>query len=155
MPVEFLRATTPEHYRSATILFMEYAQWLGIDLSFQQFEEEIKEIGIQYGPPSGGIILCKEENSFTGCAGVRMLHDDEAELKRMYLRPEWQGKGIGKQLLDHSLELARELGYKSIRLDTLDTLKAALKLYRANGFKETPPYYNNPISGVVYMQKFL
>ena len=155
MPVEFIRAITADHYAAAASLFREYAAWLGIDLSFQQFDAELNELTTQYGGAKGGVILCKSNEEFFGCAGVRELDGDEAELKRMYIRTANQGKGYGQQLLDASLELARGLGYNSIRLDTLDTLTAALQLYLRNGFVETPPYYHNPNTGVVFLQKQL
>ncbi len=152
MPVEFIRATTEADYQAAASLFREYAAWLGIDLSFQDFGNELLELHDQYGPPKGGIILCKSDDAYIGCAGVREWEGDEAELKRMYLQPAFQGKGSGKRLLTETLELARELGYKSIRLDTLEKLEAALQLYRSQGFVETPPYYHNPNTGVIYLQ---
>jgi putative acetyltransferase len=152
MPVEFIRAASAADYQAAASLFREYAAWLGIDLSFQDFENELLELRDQYGPPNGGIILCRSGDAYIGCAGVREWEGEEAELKRMYLQPQQQGKGFGKRLLTETLELARELGYKSIRLDTLDKLEAALQLYRQQGFTETPPYYHNPNAGVIFMQ---
>lgn len=152
MVVEFIRATTEADHQAAASLFREYAAWLGIDLSFQDFDTELLQLREEYGPPAGGIILCKAEGQYVGCAAVREWDGKEAELKRMYLQPQQQGKGLGKRLLQETLELARELGYNSIRLDTLDRLQAALHLYRQHGFTETPPYYHNPNPGVIFMQ---
>jgi ribosomal protein S18 acetylase RimI-like enzyme len=99
--------------------------------------------------------LCEINNEFVGCVAVRRIDDSRAELKRMYLQPQQQQKGIGSALLDHALLLARECGYKKIQLDTLSTMKPAMNLYLKNGFVEIPPYYHNPIETAVYFEKLL
>ena len=93
MPEYFL-ANSTEEYNAAANLFAQYAAWLAIDLSFQQFEEELGTLKKMYAPPSGGIILCKEENNFIGCVGIRKIDDDTAELKRMFVQTTHQQKGI-------------------------------------------------------------
>jgi ribosomal protein S18 acetylase RimI-like enzyme len=108
-----------------------------------------------YGLPNGGIILCEIDDQFVACVAVRRIDDSRAELKRMYVQPDQQQKGIGSALLDHALLLARECGYKKIQLDTLSTMTPAMKLYLKNGFVEIPPYYHNPIETAVYFEKLL
>lgn len=151
----FVTVTADDEYAAAAGLFKEYAGWLNIDLGFQHFEKELKELKSMYTLPNGGIILCKNENEFIGCVGVRKFDDRTGELKRMYIRDAYQNKGLGKTLLNEALALAKKCGYESIRLDTLNTMISAMNFYKKNGFKGTPPYYNNPIGTAVYFQKFL
>ena len=153
--IQFLLARTKEDYEIAKNLFREYAAHIRTDLCFQGFEKELQEISLQYGPPKGAIILCKKENEIIGCAGIRKINLETAELKRMYIKPIFHGKGWGKELLERSLYLAKELGYSKIRLDTLPFMKAAQTLYRQQGFYEVTPYYSNPVNGVLYMEKIL
>ena len=152
---EFIVATTEEDYNAAALLFREYAAWLNIDLGFQNFEKEMKSLNSMYALPAGGIILCKEGTSFIGCVGVRKMDESTAEMKRMWVRPGLQSKGIGTQLLIKAVALAKACGYQKIRLDTLSTMTPAMNLYRKNGFIETPPYYYNPNEEVVYFEKDL
>lgn len=153
--IQFFMAETPADYDVARQLFREYAVHIKIDLCFQGFEKELEEIAVQYAPPSGGIILCRVGNDIAGCAGIRRITENMAELKRMFIRPAWHGKGFGRQLLDRSLQLAKQLHYPAIRLDTLPSMKSALGLYRAAGFEEIAPYYHNPNAGVIFMEKKL
>ncbi len=152
---EYSIAHSEEEYAAAAKLFMEYAQWLSIDLSFQHFEEELKELKEMYNPNDGGIILCKEENKYVACVAVRRIDNETAELKRMYVQSSQQHKGIGKQLLLNALQLAKDCNYKLIRLDTLNTMTPAMNLYRQNGFYEIPPYYFNPQDTAVFFEKKL
>lgn len=152
---ELIQASTEEHFRAAVILFTEYAGWLKIDLSFQQFEEELKSVQTMYNKKSGGILLVKEGEDYIACVAVRQSEPGIAELKRMYVKPAFQQKGIGKQLLEAALLLARSCGYSKIRLDTLNTMLPAMKLYMDNGFYEIPAYYFNPEQTAVYFEKEL
>lgn len=151
MPEYFL-ANSAEEYNAAANLFAQYAAWLAIDLSFQQFEEELGTLKKMYAPPSGGIILCKEENGYIACVAIRKIDTNTAELKRMFVQPAHQYKGIGNILMTRSIELARQCGYKMIRLDTLDHMTPAISLYKKYGFIETAPYYFNPNSTAVYFE---
>lgn len=151
----FILISTNEQYAAAAKLFEEYSKWLGIDLCFQGFSEELNDLRHMYALPHGGIILCEINNHFIGCVAVRRIDDGSAELKRMYVQPDQQQKGIGSALLDHALLLARECGYKKIQLDTLSTMTPAMNLYLKNGFVEIPPYYHNPIETAVYFEKLL
>jgi ribosomal protein S18 acetylase RimI-like enzyme len=152
---KFIRVATKKEYTSAVQLFREYAAWLGIDLCFQNFETELKELDGMYAKPFGGIILYKQDDEFSGCVGIRKQQDDIAEMKRMYVRSGQRKQGIGNGLLQEAILLAKELGYKKIRLDTLNTMISAMALYRKHGFKEIDAYYHNPEETAIYFEKEL
>ena len=152
---EYINVRSKDEYESAAILFNEYAQWLGIDLEFQHFQEELKSLEKMYSSPGGGIILCKNGNDFIGCAAIRKMDNNMAELKRMYVQQQHQHKGIGKGLLERSLKMAKDGGYTIIRLDTLSTMSPAINLYRKYGFIEIAPYYYNPNPTAVYFEKLI
>jgi putative acetyltransferase len=142
--ISYLTATTNQDFNIAAELFKQYAEWLNIDLSFQHFDEELGLLETMYAAPYGGIVLCKLENEFIGCVGIRRIDDDTAELKRMFIQPAYQKRGTGKILLDKAIELAERLSYKTIRLDTLNYMAAAINLYKRRGFYEISAYYYNP-----------
>jgi carbonic anhydrase len=131
-------------------LFTEYQQWLGIDISFQNFETELHALPGCYAAPTGAIFLATENSKPIGCVAIRPFSENEAELKRMYVVPEVRGQGVAKALLRQAIEMASLQGYKSIVLDTLPNMEYAKKLYRQFGFVSTVPYYNSPISGAEY-----
>ena len=149
---EYLLAKTDEEYAEARKLFSAYAAWLHIDLSFQHFEEELSGLRSMYALPFGGILLCREEGEYIACVAIRKIDPDNGELKRMYVKPEHRHLGIGTELLKKSVKLALQCGYKRIRLDTLDNLEPAIKLYTSFGFRETAAYYYNPIEGAVFFE---
>lgn len=155
--IEYLLANSPAEFEAAAQLFREYAKWLNIDLCFQGFEEELGKLDQMYAAPTGGLLLCRDTDTglYAGCVGVRRIDHESAELKRMYLRDDFRGRGIGKSLLDRSLALAATLGYQRVRLDTLKHMTPAISLYRQAGFYEIPPYYHNPESGALYFEKML
>jgi carbonic anhydrase len=150
--VNYINAESEEEYTTAAGLFKEYSEWLNIDLSFQHFDEELLSLKTMYGAPNGGIVLCKIENECIGCVGLRKINDDTAELKRMFIKPSYQKQGTGRTLLDKAIELARALNYKTIRLDTLNYMTAAINLYKKHGFYEIPAYYHNPNETAVYFE---
>ena len=152
---DYILADTVEDYKIAVQLFIEYTQWLDIDLSFQQFDDELTNLKTMYGTPDGGIILCKVENKFTGCTGIRKIDSNIAELKRMFVKPGYQKQGIGKTLLEKAVELAMAFNYNLIRLDTLNYMTVAINLYKNHGFYEIPPYYHNPNETAVYFEMTL
>lgn len=152
---EIVIAKTVQEYKAATELFYQYADWLNIDLSFQHFKEEMDQLEVMYGPPLGAILLYRHEKIYKGCVGIRAINNIMAELKRMYVLPSQQQKGIGNILLSKALEIAKGIGYKSIRLDTLRTMTPAMDLYKKYGFKEIPAYYFNPNGNTVYFEKSL
>ena len=152
---EIIIATTDTEYEAAAKLFKEYADWLNIDLCFQNFEKELVSLQQMYAQPYGGIVLYKNENYFIGCVGIRKLHHEICELKRMYVRPAFHKKGIGKVLLKKAIALAKKLNYTSIRLDTLNHMQPAISLYKQFGFKEITPYYRNPNNTALFFEYFI
>ncbi len=149
---DYIIAVTEEEYIKAAGLFKEYALWLNIDLSFQHFDEELETLRIMYGAPEGGIILCKINNECVGCVAVRKINGHTAELKRMFVREGFQGMGIGKTLLEKAIGLAVAKHYSTLRLDTLNHMLPAIKLYKSRGFYEIPAYYNNPNATAIYFE---
>lgn len=153
--VEYILAENSNDYQAAKQLFKEYADDINIDLSFQKFDKELSEIEKMYAPPVGGIILCKAENKHVGCIAIRNISDKVCELKRMYVHPEFRGKGIGKILLEKIIHLAKDYHYELIRLDTLNYMAPAIHLYKEYNFYEIEPYYFNPNSTAIYFEKKL
>ncbi len=148
-------ATSNDEYAEAAKLFKEYAAWLNIDLSFQKFDDELLQLNEMYAPPHGGILLYKQQHIFIGCVAIRRKDDTVAELKRMYVKPRFQKLGIGNILLKNAISRAKELGYKQIVLDTLDTMTTAINLYTQAGFYKIEPYYFNPEKNAVFFEKIL
>jgi putative acetyltransferase len=153
--LEYIVVQMDEEYKAAVQLFKAYAAWLNIDLGFQHFDEELNNLKNMYNATDGGIILCKDGDIFIGCVAVRKNTANIAELKRMYVLPEHQHKGIGKILLEEAITLAKECGYEYIRLDTLNHMIPAINLYKKYGFYEILAYYHNPIVTAVYFEKKL
>lgn len=151
--INIKEATSNEAYKIAIKLIKEYVSQLGVDLSFQNFNQEIQNIKQQYARPSGVMIIVYSDNEKTiGCFGIRAYEGTICELKRMYLKKEYRGLGIGKELLTKSIELGRALGYKKMRLDTLPSMQAAIGLYKNMGFYEISAYRFNPIEGTKYFE---
>jgi GNAT superfamily N-acetyltransferase len=148
-------AQTENEFEEGRIIFREYADALGVDLSFQDFEKELKAIHVQYNKPGGVLILVYLHEKTIACVGVRRSDEKTAELKRMFVGSPYRGEGIGVELLKRSLEAAKDLGYKTIRLDTLENMTKAQELYKSVGFYIIPPYRFNPIQGTIYMEKIL
>lgn len=153
--IVFKVAGTEADFAQGRELFREYAKSLPVDLAFQDFETELINISRQYCKPSGALLLVIKADALIGCAGIRKIDDVTAELKRMYIRPPYRGQQVGLKLLEHALVLARFLGYKKIRLDTLKHMTEAQALYTASGFYEIPAYRFNPFEGAIYMEKEL
>lgn len=133
-------------------MFIEYAESLGFSLCFQSFDKELAELPGEYAPPSGCLILALNETVPCGCAALRKLEAGICEMKRLYTKPEFRGKGIGKMLVNTLIDEARKIGYVKMRLDTIPKMKEAIDLYRKIGFKEIKPYRENPIEGALYME---
>ena len=149
---KFTIARSEQDFLQAKDLFLAYADWLGIELNYQNFERELEELPLQYGPPEGCLILLYSEKEAIGCVGVRRNEAQIAELKRMYILETYQGKGLGRQLLERAIEEARQLGYTSIRLDTFPTMKGANYLYESFGFIDIPAYRYNPFPETRFME---
>jgi ribosomal protein S18 acetylase RimI-like enzyme len=142
---------------AAAILFREYADWLGIDLSFQGFEAELESLPGKYAPPIGELMLAySPAGEALGCVAVRPLQGAAVcEMKRLYVRPAARGLGIGAALVAAIIRSAEELGYTQMKLDTLPSMPEAFALYKRCGFLEIPAYYHNPVPGTVYLGKQL
>jgi ribosomal protein S18 acetylase RimI-like enzyme len=134
-------------------LFLEYASWLDFDLCFQGFDTELSTLPGKYAPPAGGLWLARVDGKPGGVVGLRPLEEGAAELKRLWLRPAFRGLGLGRRLTATALEAARAAGYRVVRLDTIGSLMAeARALYDSLGFREIPPYYDNPHPEVCYLE---
>jgi putative acetyltransferase len=133
-------------------LFVEYAASLGFDLCFQNFDKELANLAGDYTPPDGRLLLATYEKKIAGCVALRKITDSICEMKRLYVRPGFQGKGIGKELAIAIIEEARKIGYTYMRLDTVPSMREAMALYRSLGFKEIAPYRHNPIDGTIFME---
>ena len=137
---------------SVRSLFRDYETWLGVDLRFQGFESELARLPGKYAAPKGCVLLASSGNSIAGGVGLTPLAGDVCEMKRMFVRPAWQGRGFGRRLAERIVFEARDRGYTHMRLDTLGRLKAALHIYRSIGFDEISAYYENPLEDVIYLE---
>jgi GNAT superfamily N-acetyltransferase len=147
------QANTQEDIENARALFEEYAAGLGISLCFQNFDRELANLPGDYAPPDGRLLLAKEGDQFAGCIAMRKLKPGVCEMKRLFLRPAYRGKGLGRVLVESIIEEARRLGYTHMRLDTLPgRMDQAIALYQSIGFVEIGPYYENPVEDAKFMQ---
>ena len=151
-----LTATGPEHLAVLRDLFQEYADSLSIDLCFQQFDTELATLPGDYAEPRGAVLLALVDGAPAGCCALRPLdaadYPNASEMKRLYVRKAFRGFGLGRQLAEATLDAARQRGYASVLLDTLDDMESARALYTDLGFAEIPPYYHNPIPGAHYLK---
>lgn len=148
-----MQAESPAQVAQARELFLEYAQSLGVDLCFQNFEQELAGLPGHYAPPSGRLFLAEYDGQLAGCAALRQWQPGVCEMKRLYLRPSFRGKGLGRVIAETIIAQARNAGYQHMRLDTIEPImKDAVEMYRKLGFKEIAPYRANPIAGAIYME---
>ena len=134
-------------------LFLEYQAWLEVDLCFQGFEAELAGLPGGYGPPLGGLWFAQVDGETAGVVGLRPLEaDGVSEMKRLWVRPDYRGLGLGRRLAETTVSAARAAGYRSLCLDTLPMMARAHGLYASLGFREAAPYYHNPLDGVVYLE---
>lgn len=137
----------------ARTLFKQYQASLGISLCFQSFDQELANLPGDYAPPSGRLLLTRVDVEVAGCVALRRLDDRACEMKRLYLRPRFRGKGLGGKMVDALLNEAKLIGYSKMRLDTIPgKMDEAIKLYRSIGFKEIPAYYDTPFGDTLYME---
>ena len=154
--LSFAQAETPAQIIQTRELFLEYAQSLGFSLCFQNFDKELANLPGDYAPPEGRLLLAEFEGQLVGCVALHKLEPGICEMKRLYLRPQFRGKGLGHILADRIVAEARQIGYKRIRLDTVEpVMKDAVGMYRKLGFKEIAPYRTNPMAGTLYMELLL
>jgi ribosomal protein S18 acetylase RimI-like enzyme len=149
-------AATAAQFDAARSLIEEYAAQIGtsmgVDLGFQNFSAELNQLPAMYGPPSGCLLLASRDDEWIGCCALRRFTDEIGEMKRLYVKPTARGADLGRRLTERLVATARALGYRRMVLDTLQGMVAAQTLYRSVGFRETEPYYFNPMAGVSYME---
>ena len=154
--MNLIQATSQEDIQQARQLFEEYAAGLGISLCFQNFDQELAELPGGYAPPSGRLLLAEEGNEVMGCVALRKIADGVGEMKRLYVRPAFRGRGLGRTLTEKLIAEAVLIGYTSMRLDTLPgKMDQAIAMYRSLGFQEIAPYYENPVAGATFMELVL
>lgn len=150
--MNLVQATTPHQWDEARRLVREYAASLNVDLSFQNFEQELEHFDTEYAAPKGAFILAELDGRYVACIGVRPFADDVGEIKRLYVAPAARGSGLGRTLVEQIISRARDLGYRSLLLDTLPFMKQAQALYLSMGFKPTPAYRFNPVAGSAFLR---
>ncbi|KAI5464257.1 acyl-CoA N-acyltransferase [Mariannaea sp. PMI_226] len=167
--VSIRQATTERDLASIVNCFRAYTDWLDLDLTFQDYSNELSNLPGKYGPPSGALLLAcdSETDKVLGCIALRPIDLQPeysagrksnvryCELKRLYVYPEARGRRVAKALVAEVLKAAKLAGYEEALLDTLAVMGAAVSLYKSEGFEEVEPYYHNPLSGVIYMSKKL
>lgn len=153
---EIRRIQNDADLTSVRRLFRQYVEELDFDLDFQNVEDELRALPGPYAPPEGVILLAKEDGETAGVVAVQPLDESGVcEMKRLYVRPARRGQGIGRALAEAAVDAARHLGHDRMRLDTVASMTRARTLYRSLGFEERPPYYDNPLEDVVYMERTL
>jgi|SRR5450432_2578376 len=144
---------TSAQVAQARELFLEYARSLGFSLCFQNFEKELSELPGDYTPPEGRLFLAEHDGQLAGCAALHRLDTSSGEMKRLYIRSNFRGLGLGRKLAERILWEAKSIGFQRIRLDTVaGIMNDAIGLYRRMGFREIAPYRENPIPGALYME---
>jgi putative acetyltransferase len=153
---QLVAADTAARYQAARTLIEEYASQIsassGVDLCFQNLSAELDQLPVMYGPPSGFMLLACRDGEWVGCCALRRFADRECEMKRLYVKSGARGAHLGHLLTERIITQARNLGYRRMVLDTLEDMIFARRLYRSLGFRETTPYYCNPLAGVSYME---
>src|SRR6218665_1822598 len=152
MNITIQKIASTEDLEEIKTLFREYVAFLGINLSFQSFEEELAKLPAKYAEPEGSIFLARVDGASAGCVALWKLEEGVCEMKRLYLRPDFQGLGLGKKLAYVIMEEAKKKGYKKMKLDTLRRLESANRLYQSLQFTETTPYNYNPEDDVAYFE---
>ena len=140
---------------SAAALFRAYAKALPVDLAPQGFSQELKSLPGPYAAPEGELLLAKRGDHVLGCIALKRLEPGVAEIKRLFVRPQARGLGVAKALITDLVKIARERGYREIKLDTLPEMTAAVALYKSFGFAPIPPYGSHPYPGLVTLGKVL
>jgi GNAT superfamily N-acetyltransferase len=149
------KGETATDFDNGKRLFNQYIQSLDFELTFQDVDRELAEIAVEYNTPSGALLLVYDGDKAIACAGVRKIDSTTAELKRMFVDPGYRGHQLGQKLLQMALAVSKQLGYSSIRLDTVPQMRSAIKLYESAGFREIDPYRFNPMPGAIFMEKEL
>ncbi len=149
-----VRARSPELVEAARGLIWEYGKALGIDLSFQNFKDELDSLPGDYTPPAGLLLVAFVGREPAGCVAMRKFGEvgGVCEMKRLYVKPKFRGQSVGRKLAEEIVGEARKRGYRSMRLDTLPTMGSAIALYKSLGFRDIPPYRFNPVEGARYLE---
>ncbi|MBA3773416.1 MAG: GNAT family N-acetyltransferase [Ramlibacter sp.] len=154
--VQLIAPASLQELDAVRTIFREYAHNLVVDLCFQQFDKELAELPGDYAPPRGALLLANVDERVAGCCALRPLdsadYTNACEMKRLYVRPAFRAMGLGRELAEAALDMARQAGYSCVLLDTLDDMEAARALYHDLGFHDIPPYYHNPIPGAHYLK---
>jgi GNAT superfamily N-acetyltransferase len=150
--VTIVHACSGRDIAGARALIREYAASLGVSLEFQDFSRELAGLPGEYAPPSGRLLVARIDGEDAGCVALRRLDEGACEMKRLYVRPAHQGRGLGRRLAEALIDEARQAGYTVMKLDTLAPMRAAMTLYEALGFRDTPPYRYNPIAGSRFLE---
>lgn len=154
--IEIINAETFDQIEETKKLFREYESWFGLNMCFQNFDEEVAGLPGKYVKPDGRLFLAYADETLAGCIALRKLEEEICEMKRLFVRESFRGKHIGISLIEKLLDEAKTIGYKKMRLDTYPPkMGKAVKLYESYGFHEIPPYYHNPYGETLYMEKFL
>ncbi len=154
--LSFTQAVSPAQIAHTRELFLEYAKSLGFNLCFQNFDKELADLPGDYAPPEGRLLLAEYAGQLAGCVALHKLSAEICEMKRLYIRPQFRGKQLGRALADRIIAEARQAGYQRMRLDTVEpVMKDAVRMYRKIGFLEIEPYRLNPIAGALYMELHL
>jgi putative acetyltransferase len=143
------------HVATARALFQEHAEGIAVDLCFQGFAAELERLPGDYSAPDGVLLVAFEADRAAACVGLRRFDATRGEVKRLYVRPDYRGRGLARRLMDEVFAAARAARYASLLLDTLDFMSEAQTLYRALGFRERARYYENPLAGVRYYERAL
>lgn len=150
------QATLPDEIDTVRELFREYEAWLGLSLCFQNFAEELADLPGRYAPPEGRLLLVFDDGEVAGCIALRPIDSSICEMKRLFLRPAFRGKRLGRTMIEHIINEARSIGYHRMRLDTIPgRMDQAIALYRSIGFKEIDPYYETPVGETLFMELVL
>lgn len=153
--MKIIQAQTADEMETVRALFREYERFLKVDLCFRGFAEELATLPGRYAPPQGRLLLAQESERVAGCVALRPLDDGVCEMKRLFVRPDSRGQGLGRMLAQRIIHEAITVGYTMMRLDTLDTLERAMRIYETLGFQRCASYYANPLPGVVYWERAL
>ena len=149
--IRIAEARWPEDGPAVESIFREYVASLSEDITFQDFEAEFAGLPGKYARPGGVVLIAWDGDEAAGAVAYRMFEPGVCEMKRLYVRDAFRGRGIARELANELIDDARARGYRTMLLDTLQSMQAARALYRDLGFVPVAPYYDNPLPGVAYM----
>lgn len=150
--MKICQAATREQIELSRLLFEEYVGWLGIDLCFQGFPAELASLPGRYAPPAGRLLLAMAGSDAAGCVALRPLTESVCEMKRLFVRPAFRGQHVGRMLAERIVAEARFIGYRTMQLDTLPHMQAAIRLYASLGFVSCAAHYDTPLPDTVFME---